>query len=212
MSELLIRNLDMQEYSLVFARMRDFTKERDATTIDEIWCLQHHAVFTLGANADKKHILKHSEIPIVQSDRGGQVTYHAPGQIIVYLLLDLRRKSLGVRQLVQHIEDSIVELLNSYNIKSEARSDAHGVYVKDAKIASLGLRVSGGCSYHGVALNVDMDLTPFAYIDPCGFPGLKVTQLRNHGVELSCERVQKELIMQLCTHLNYESVDINSGK
>ena len=209
MSELLIRDLGMQEYSSVFAKMRDFTKQRDDETPDEFWCLQHPAVFTLGANADKKHILMPSDIPVVQSDRGGQVTYHGPGQIIVYLLIDLRRRSLGVKQLVQYIEQATVELLSAYKIQSEARTDAHGVYVKGAKIASLGLRVSGGCSYHGIALNVDMDLTPFTYIDPCGYPDLEVTQLKNFKVESSCEKIQKELILQLSTQLNYESSEIN---
>ena len=211
MTELLVRSLGTQEYSSVFVKMQEFTKERDASTPDEIWSLQHPAVFTLGANADKSHILTASDIPIVQSDRGGQVTYHGPGQIIVYFLMDLRRKSLGVKQFVQTIEQAVVKLLHSYDIQSEARSDAHGVYVSDAKIASLGLRVSGGCSYHGVALNVDMDLTPFTYIDPCGYPGLKVTQLRDLGVESSCERVQNELVLQLCRLLDYEPNEVTSN-
>ena len=204
MFKLLIRDLDVQEYSSVFAKMREFTNDRDSTTADEFWCLQHPAVFTLGANADIKHILAQSNIPIVQTDRGGQVTYHGPGQVIVYVLIDMRRRALGVKELVQQIERAVVDLLYSYNIESKARADAHGVYVNNAKIASLGLRVRNGCSYHGVALNVNMDLTPFSYINPCGFPGLDVTQLKDQGLEASCEKIQKELIIQLCENLQYE--------
>ena len=204
MCELNIRNLGTQEYAQIYTKMRDFTQQRCATTADEFWCLQHPQVFTLGANADSKHIHSESEIAVIQSDRGGQVTYHGPGQLITYLLIDLRRKSIGIRKFIQHLEQAVVDVLGSYNIESEARSDAHGVYVGDAKIASLGLRVSGGCSYHGVALNVDMDLTPFTHINPCGFPGLEVTKLRNHGVNASCQQIHTELTMQLCRHLRYK--------
>ncbi len=210
MSKLLIRELGTQEYSLTLARMREFTNKRDVETTDEFWCLQHPAVFTLGANADEKHILRHSNIPIVQSDRGGQVTYHGPGQIIVYLLVDLRRKNFGVKQFVQGIEQAVVALLDSYSIESEARAEAHGVYVNSAKIASLGLRVYKGCSYHGVALNVDMDLTPFTYINPCGFSDLEVTQLKNYEVELDFEQIQKDLFLQLCTHLQYKPTEVKT--
>ncbi len=208
MPKLLIRDLRTQEYSQVYEKMRKFTDERSATTADEFWCVQHPAVFTLGANADKKHILVNSVIPVVQSDRGGQITYHGPGQLVIYLLVDLRRKSLGVRKFVQHIEQAVVDLLNSYDIKSEARADAHGVYVNGEKIASLGLRVRGGCSYHGVALNVNLDVTPFSYINPCGFQGLKVTQLKDLGVESNCEKIQNELVMYLSTKLDYKPHEI----
>ena len=210
MSELLIRKLDTQDYSSIFARMREFTKTRDPTTIDEFWCLQHPAVFTLGANADKKHIIETSDIPIIHTDRGGQVTYHGPGQIIVYLLVDLRRKKISVKEFVQCIEQAVVALLNECQIDSEARAEAHGVYVMNAKIASLGLRVSGGCSYHGVALNVDMDLKPFGFINPCGFPGLAVTQLKDHGVESSIEEIESKLVEQLCNYLDYKPSEIKT--
>ncbi len=209
MCELHIRNLGVREYASVFKEMREFTQSRTSTTADEFWCLQHPAVLTLGANADQKHIISHTDIPIVQSDRGGQVTFHAPGQAIIYLLVDLRRKSIGVKQLVQSIEKSVVELLNDYNISSQARADAHGVYVNDAKIASLGLRVHGGCSYHGVALNVYMDMGPFASINPCGFPGLEVTQLKDHGVKESVELVSEKLTIRLHENLNYKKQLIN---
>jgi len=207
-SELQICYLGLQPYAPIHTKMRKFTNQRTAETADEFWCLQHRAVFTLGANADEQHIISKSKIPIVQSDRGGQVTFHGPGQVIIYLLINLRRKSMGIKQLVQHIEQSVVDLLGSYQIMAEARADAHGVYVGDAKIASLGLRVSGGCSYHGVALNVDMDMGPFAQINPCGFPGLAVTQLKDHGVESSCQQIHTELTMQLCKHLHYKSSNI----
>lgn len=208
MCELQIRYLGTQEYSPIYTKMREFTKQRTVSTADEFWCLQHQPVFTLGASADVQHILSESKIPIMQSDRGGQVTYHGPGQVIIYLLIDLRRKSIGIKELVKRIEQSVVDLLNCYHIESEARADAHGVYVGGAKIASLGLRVSSGCSYHGVALNVDMDLIPFSQINPCGFPGLAVTQLKDYGVDTSCQHIYKELTMQLCKYLQYKTSEI----
>ncbi len=190
--------------------MRSFTSGRTSATADEFWCLQHPAVFTLGANADVRHILSRSDIPIVQSDRGGQVTYHGPGQIIIYLLLDLRRKGIGVKKLVWNIEQSVIDILKSYQIKAVARTEAHGVYIEDAKVASLGLRISGGCSYHGVALNVDMDLSPFSQINPCGLQDLAVTQLKNHGVKSDCRQIHEELALQLCERLQYKPGDVKT--
>ena len=209
MSELYVRNLGTQEYNPVFKRMRDFTTQRTSTSVDEFWCLQHPAVFTLGANADQQHILRQTDIPIVQTDRGGQVTYHGPGQVVIYLLVDLKRKHIGVKHLVQLIEQSVIDLLNSYNIHSQARANAHGVYVDEAKIASLGLRVHSGCSYHGVALNVDMDAAPFSLINPCGIPGLAITQLKDHGVAESIQVVSEKLIFKLCEHLEYRANKIS---
>jgi lipoyl(octanoyl) transferase len=208
MYELHVRNLGLQEYNSVFENMRDFTTARSSNTVDEFWCVQHPAVLTLGANADQKHILSQTDIPIVQSDRGGQVTYHAPGQVIIYLLVDLKRKSLGVKRLVQLIEGAVVELLKDYKIDAQAREEAHGVYVNNAKIASLGLRVHSGCSYHGVALNVGMDLSPFALINPCGFPGLEVTRLEDQGVKDGALVVSEKLTTKLCEHLEYNSSNI----
>ena len=149
-------------------------------------------------------------MPIVHTDRGGQVTYHAPGQAIIYLLIDLRRKEIGIKNLVQRIEQAVVELLEHYQLCASARADAHGVYIEDAKVASVGLRVSGGCCYHGIAINVDMDLGPFSCMNPCGFPGLSVTQLKDHGITSSCQQVHMELAMQLCKHLNYKSTGIET--
>jgi len=189
--------------------MREFTTQRTSTTTDEMWCVQHPAVFTLGANADPQHILSQTDIPIVQSDRGGQVTYHGPGQVIIYLLVNLKHKSIGVKRLVELIEQSVVDLLNDYNIDSKAHAEAHGVYVNETKIASLGLRVHSGCSYHGVALNVDMDLSPFSLINPCGFPGLAVTQLKDNGVTEGMHTVSEKLTLKLCKHLEYKASKIN---
>ena len=208
MRKLKIRYLGQQEYVPTFTKMREFTIGRNIQTADEFWCLQHSPVVTLGAHANVKHIQSGLEIPVVQTDRGGQVTYHAPGQAIIYLLIDLRRKSLGIRKLVTHMEQAVIDLLGSYRISAQARDEAHGVYIENAKVASLGLRVRSGCCYHGVALNVDMDLTPFSQMDPCGFPGLSVTQLRDHGVISDCQQIHEELAMHLCNQLNYKAEDI----
>lgn len=190
--------------------MRLFNARRSAATADEFWCLQHTPVVTLGANSSHRHIHSGMSVPVVRTDRGGQVTYHAPGQAIVYLLVDLRRKALGIRKFVHHIEQAVVDLLGCYQVSAFARTDAHGVYIGDAKVAALGLRVSGGCSYHGVALNVDMDLGPFSSMDPCGFPGQPVTQLKDHGIESSCRQIHAELTMQLCEHLDYKKTGIET--
>ena len=205
-----IRDLGIQEYLPVYKNMRKFNARRSATTADEFWCLQHLPVVTLGANSSDEHIHSGMNLPIIHTDRGGQVTYHAPGQAIIYLLIDLKRKEIGIKNLVQRIEQAVVELLEHYQLCASARADAHGVYIEDAKVASVGLRVSGGCCYHGIALNVDMDLGPFSCMNPCGFPGLSVTQLKDHGVASSCQQVHMELAMQLCKHLNYKTTDIET--
>lgn len=171
------RQLGEVDYLPVFERMKAFTDSRDASTPDELWLLQHPRVFTQGQAGKAEHVLAPGDIPVVQVDRGGQVTYHGPGQWVVYLLVDLRRRNLGVRALVSLIEDAIVELLAEHAIRAAARADAPGVYVDGDKIASLGLRVRRGCTYHGLSLNVDMDLEPFARINPCGHQGLRVTSM-----------------------------------
>lgn len=167
----------LQDYAATLQAMRAFTDGRDADTPDELWLLQHPPVFTLGQAGRREHLLDPGEIPVIQVDRGGQVTYHGPGQLIVYVLFDLRRGGVGVKRLVNLLEQAVIDLLAARGISAAARPDAPGVYVDGAKIASLGLRIRQGCSYHGLALNVDMDLSPFQRINPCGFPGLKVTQL-----------------------------------
>ena len=177
----LVRRLGMSEYAVTWARMRAFTDVRSEDTPDELWLLQHLPVFTLGQAGRPEHLLAPGETPVVQSDRGGQVTYHGPGQIIAYVLVDLHRAGLGVKGLVHLLEGAAIALLAGYGIEAQARNDAPGVYVAGAKIASLGLRVRRGCSYHGLSLNVDMDLEPFGRINPCGYPGLAVTQIADLG-------------------------------
>jgi len=176
--ELVLRRLGLVEYEPTLAAMREFTDTRDAATPDELWLLQHPRVFTQGQAGKAEHVLAAGDIPVVQVDRGGQVTYHGPGQWVLYLLLDLRRRPLGVRDLVDLIENSLIELLRVYAIAAGTRDGAPGVYVDGRKIASLGLRVRKGCSYHGLALNVEMDLEPFQRINPCGYAGLEVTSMR----------------------------------
>lgn len=177
-----IRNIGTVDYQQTLDAMRRFTAERNADTADEIWLLQHPPVFTQGMNGKAEHLLDPGDIPLVQTDRGGQVTYHGPGQLIVYLLLDLRRRHLGVKQLVELLEQSVIELLKGYGIQAERRSDAPGVYVNGDKIAALGLRIRRNGSYHGLSLNVDMDLKPFERINPCGYRGMGVTRLVDLGV------------------------------
>ena len=178
---LLVRRRGLSDYSAAWAEMRAFTDGRTQDTPDELWLLQHPPVFTLGQAGRAEHLLDPGEIPVIQTDRGGQVTYHGPGQLVAYLLVDLRRVGLGVKGLVHLLEGAVIGLLAGYGIEAEARANAPGVYVAGAKIASLGLRVRRGCSYHGLSLNVDMDLTPFLRINPCGHPGLAVTQLADLG-------------------------------
>ncbi|HEY0720963.1 MAG TPA: lipoyl(octanoyl) transferase LipB [Gammaproteobacteria bacterium] len=179
---LIVRQLGRRDYLPVWQAMQQFTAERNETTIDELWLVEHPPVFTVGLNGKPEHLLAPGTLPVVQVDRGGQVTYHGPGQIVLYLLLDLRRRGLGVRTLVSLMEQAVIELLADYRITATARREAPGVYVNGAKIAALGLRVRKGCSYHGLALNVAMDLEPFARINPCGYPGLAVTELRALGI------------------------------
>ena len=174
---LIVRELGLQPYQQVWQDMQTFTDQRSASTPDELWLVQHPPVYTLGKNARAEHVLDPGDIPVVKSDRGGQVTYHGPGQLVVYTLLDLNRMKIGVRELVSRIENSVIELLGEYGVRANARKDAPGVYVDDRKIAALGLRVRKGCSFHGLAFNVDMDLEPFSRINPCGYQGMEVTQL-----------------------------------
>lgn len=177
MPELVVRHLGLVDYQPTLEAMRLLTRERGAQSPDEIWLLQHPRVFTQGQAGKAEHVLAAGDIPVIQVERGGQVTYHGPGQLVAYLMLDLRRLDLGVRELVTAMEQSLVELLASYGIEAAPKADAPGVYVAGDKIASLGLRVSRGCSFHGLALNVDMDMSPFLRINPCGYAGLKMVQM-----------------------------------
>jgi len=175
---LTFEDLGTVDYESTWSAMNAFTLGRDENQEDECWFLQHNPVFTLGQAGKPEHILNPHQIPVVNTDRGGQVTYHGPGQLVVYLLVDIKRRKIGIRQLVDLIENSIIELLDGYGIVAATRKGAPGVYVEEKKIAALGLRIKQGCSYHGLSLNVDMDLEPFSYINPCGYPGMSVTQLR----------------------------------
>ena len=178
-----VHPLGLVDYETVWRRMRDFSLSRNADTADEIWCVEHPPVYTLGLASRPEHLPRTSnKIPIVQSDRGGQITYHGPGQAIVYPLLDLRRRGLGVRNLVRKLEFAVIKLLAAHGIEACGNDTAPGVYVGKAKIAALGLRIRNGCCYHGLSLNVDMDMTPFEAINPCGYPGLKLTQTRDLGI------------------------------
>ena len=179
MAELIVRRLGVVEYLPTLEAMRSFTAERDEGTADEIWLLQHPPVFTQGQAGKAEHLLAPGDIPVVQVERGGQVTYHGPGQLVAYLMLNLRRQKLGVRDLVTAMELALVDVMASYGIEAAPKADAPGVYVNGEKIASLGLRVRRGCSFHGLALNVDMDMTPFLRINPCGYAGLKMVQLKD---------------------------------
>ena len=175
---LVVKHLGLTAYAETFAAMRAFTLARDADTVDEIWFTEHEPVYTLGLAGKPAHVLNPRAIPVVQADRGGQVTYHGPGQLIGYLLLDLKRRDLKVRELVRLIEDAVIATLADFGVAGHRRAGMPGVYVGSAKIAALGLKVKNGCSYHGVSLNVDMDLAPFAGINPCGYENLEVTQLK----------------------------------
>ncbi len=182
--------------------MRSFTDERDADTEDELWICEHPSVYTLGQAGRVEHIHNSQNIPVVKSDRGGQVTYHGPGQLIVYTLVNLRRKSLGVRNMVMLLEQAVIDVLQQHGIVATARRDAPGVYVEEAKIAALGLRVRKGCTYHGLSFNVDVDLAPYAGIDPCGYQGLEVTSTQKLGILADKKALTAELLAALHTQLD----------
>jgi len=169
----------LQDYLIIWKEMKSFTENRDSDTLDELWTLEHNSVFTQGLSGKSKHLLKETQIPIIQSDRGGQITYHAPGQLIIYCLIDIKRLGIGIKKMVSIIEQSLIELLSSYDITAHTLKGAPGVYVNDSKIAALGLKVKHGRTYHGLSLNIDMDLSPYSLINPCGYSDLKVTQMRN---------------------------------
>jgi len=194
---MLRKDLGRTRYAPVFQAMRDFTVDRTGETPDELWLTEHEPVFTQGQAGRAEHLLAPGDIEVVQSDRGGQVTYHGPGQLVVYLMVDVRRAKLSPRGLVSAIEDSIVDLLTGYGIDAANRRDAPGVYVAGAKVASLGLRIKRGCSYHGLALNVNMDLEPFARINPCGLIGVRVTQLADLGGPARVADVKEPLLARL---------------
>ncbi len=199
-----IKNLGLTDYEPVWQSMKQFTMQRDAETVDELWVTEHFPVYTQGLNGRKENLLATSDIPVVQVDRGGQVTYHGPGQLVIYCLLDINRLNIGIRQLVSNIEISIINLLKDYQLEAYAKRDAPGVYIGQAKIAALGLRIRKGYCYHGLSFNMDMDLTPFSGINPCGFKGLKVTHLADHIQNFSTEQVTEQLCSHLISGMGYE--------
>ncbi|MEY4730640.1 MAG: hypothetical protein RL020_1798 [Pseudomonadota bacterium] len=192
-----IKHLGLVDYEATFRAMQDFNAQRDANTPDEIWLLEHPPAFTLGLAAKPEHILDAGKIPVVKIDRGGQVTYHGPGQLVVYLLLDLKRRNIGVRELVRKMEQAIIDTLADYDVASQRIAGAPGIYIDGAKIAALGLRVKRGCCYHGLAINVDMDLAPFTRINPCGYAGMQVTQIKDLGVRANMNEIGAKLVAHL---------------
>lgn len=207
-SPVVVRHLGLVNYQKTYDRMLDFTLQRSPDTADEIWLLQHQPVFTQGRAGKEEHLLVPGDIPVVQSDRGGQVTYHGPGQLIAYLLIDIKRHSMGPRDLVSAMENSVVATLAAFGVESYAKPDAPGVYVSGRKISSLGLRIKQGKSFHGLALNVDMDLEPFLRINPCGYAGLEMTQLIaevDQNKNITIDKVAEQLTTQLLRQLQLET-------
>ncbi|WP_276921557.1 lipoyl(octanoyl) transferase LipB [Frischella perrara] len=194
MKKPLVKNLGLQPYSIIYNAMHQFTQQRDSDTQDEIWLVEHPAIFTQGKVGKAEHLLHQTNIPVFQTDRGGQITYHAPGQQIMYILIDLKRLKMGIRDTVSALENSVINTLNDYHISAVAKPDAPGVYVNEQKICSLGLHIQHGCTLHGLALNVDMDLSPFNNINPCGYAGLKMTQVKAFLSDINPEEIRSKLV------------------
>jgi len=203
-SSLTVRRLGEVPYVETWEAMKAFTAARNERTDDEIWLLEHHPVYTYGVAGRPEHLPHDTPIPVLKVDRGGQVTYHGPGQLVAYVLLNLRRRGMSVRGLVRTLEQAVIDLLQDFGVAANRRVDAPGVYVNGAKVAALGLRIKNGCSYHGLSLNVDMDLAPFAAIDPCGYPGMAVTQLRELGVAGPPANIGERLLSKLVEQLEFE--------
>ena len=208
---MIVRSLGRQEYEPLWRKMQRFTDDRDADTIDEIWYAEHPPVFTLGMNASRDHLIAPGDTPVVQVDRGWQVTYHGPGQLMIYPLIDLKRAKLGVRDLVTALEQSVVDFVAEFNVAAASRKDAPGVYMDGRKIASVGLRVRRGASYHGMALNIDVDLEPFSRINPCGFSDLEVTDLKTLGLDTDRDKIQAGVQKHLLSHLGMDDREILTG-
>jgi lipoyl(octanoyl) transferase len=197
-----VHHLGLQDYETVWQAMQQFTLQRQADTPDELWIVEHPAVYTLGLSGKREHLLNIGDIPVIHSDRGGQVTYHAQGQVIIYTLLDIKRLNINIRQLVSLLEQAIIDTLAFYGIVAIAKADAPGVYVQGKKIGSIGIRIKNSCSYHGLSFNNDMDLTPFNFINPCGYKDLKVTQLSELGVIINTTELASFMSQAIITALN----------
>ncbi len=211
-AKIIIRKLGLQPYSKIWQAMKEFTQNRVADTVDELWLVEHPPVFTQGQAGKTEHILNSHQIPVMQTDRGGQVTYHGPGQMVAYPLLNLALRNLNIRRLVSTLELCVIDVLSELDIKAQARIDAPGVYVHQSKICSIGLRVRRGCCYHGIALNVAMDLTPFSYINPCGFSNLQMTQIAYFKPEQTCESIIPLFTAAFLRHFGYtENILVESS-
>ncbi len=206
-----IRHLGNQDYETVWHAMQHYTDNRDQDSQDELWLVEHPPVFTQGQAGKAEHILNPGDIPVIQVDRGGQVTYHGPGQLVAYPLLDIKRLKIGVRDLVTSIEQSIVDMLKGYGVDAYAKADAPGVYVNERKVASLGLRIRRGCSFHGLALNVDMDITPFQRINPCGYAGLEMVQCKSLGGPQTVNEAGEKLTASFSQLLGFEHLVHHQG-
>jgi lipoyl(octanoyl) transferase len=202
-TNIIIEKFGLTSYHTTWQRMKDFTNQRTPTTPDQFWLLEHYPIFTQGQAGKPEHLLDPGTIPVIQSDRGGQTTYHGPGQLITYVLIDLKRKNLGVKSLINRLEQAIINLLEEHHIPATRKNKAPGVYVADYKIAALGLRVRRGCSYHGLSLNIGMDLEPFNRINPCGYPDLKVAQMSDFNHAVSTTTVAPQLVKHLMQQLDY---------
>lgn len=197
-----IRQLNLQPYEKVWRDMQHFTETRTPETVDEIWIVEHFPVYTLGLNGKREHLLNVGEIPVIQTDRGGQVTYHGKGQAIIYVLFDLKRLNLNSQQIVSHLENAMINTLADYQISAVARADARGVYIENKKIGSIGLRIKKNGCYHGLSLNNNMDLTPFKFINPCGYADLQMTQLADFGVIIDTNELAQKIVSNLLKNLN----------
>lgn len=202
-STLQVKYFPCTDYRQIWQQMQAFTAQRDGQTMDEIWFVEHPPVYTLGLNRKGVELPRRDDIPVVATDRGGKITYHGPGQLVMYVLIDLKRKGINVRQLVSALENAVIALLAEHQIAAQARADAPGVYVQDKKIASVGLRLKRECCYHGLSLNNAMDLSPFAAIDPCGYAGMQVTQLSDLAVQLSSQQLAAKLLKSMAQQLGY---------
>ena len=209
MNKVLIRQFGLQEYQGVYEAMVEFTNRRTPATADEIWCLEHEPVFTLGLAGRTEHLLDPGAIPVHKVDRGGQVTYHGPGQLVVYLLLDLKRLGISIRKYVNLLEQTVIDFLATFDLDAQRRRGMPGVYLDDSKIAALGVRVRKGCCYHGLALNVSMDLSPFRRVNPCGYPGLEVTQLADLDIDLTVSETVDKFLPCLMNQFPYDEVEIS---
>jgi lipoyl(octanoyl) transferase len=200
--DFIVRYLGLFDYQAAYDSMRRFNDERHAATKDELWCLEHPPVYTLGLGGKREHVINPGNIPVIRVDRGGQVTYHGPGQLVVYCLLDLRRRSLGIKSFVNLLEQSVIDMLSEQGLVAERREGAPGVYINNRKIAALGIRIRRGCTYHGLALNVDMELSPFHGINPCGYPDLQVTRLYDEGIGVNVLQASELLLPHLRRRLH----------